>query len=100
MNPDDKFEIIGCHAKDMVTRVLARHYLPDPRAYGRSWLTVLGHAKDSLWSVDLFRCESSFSKAIGCSSYRTWMIRPKVAHLDSYRWRSHCRGLYQLPVAA
>jgi hypothetical protein len=27
-------------------------------------------------------------------------IRPRVADLDSYRWRSHCRGLYQLPVAA
>ena len=23
-----------------------------------SWLTVIGHAKDSLWSIDLFRCES------------------------------------------
>ena len=28
-------------------------------AAGPSWLTVLGHAKDSLWSVDLFRCESA-----------------------------------------
>jgi len=26
---------------------------------GASWLTVLGHAKDSLWSIDLFRCESA-----------------------------------------
>src|SRR6266487_2456238 len=26
---------------------------------GPSWLTVLGHAKDSLWSLDLFRCESA-----------------------------------------
>lgn len=25
---------------------------------GPSWLTFLGHIKDSLWSVDLFRCES------------------------------------------
>ena len=25
---------------------------------GPSWLTFLGHSKDSLWSVDLFRCES------------------------------------------
>jgi transposase InsO family protein len=23
-----------------------------------SWLSILGHAKDSLWSIDLFRCES------------------------------------------
>jgi hypothetical protein len=33
-------------------------------------------------------------------SERTGKIRPKVADLDSYRWRSHCRGLYHLPVAA
>ena len=25
---------------------------------GPSWLSLLGHTKDSLWSVDLFRCES------------------------------------------
>jgi len=44
--------------KDVVRRVLAKHYRPDPSASGPSWLTVLGHSKDSLWSVDLFRCES------------------------------------------
>lgn len=45
--------------KDIVYRVLARHYRPAPRDYGPSWLTFLGHMKDSLWSVDLFRCESA-----------------------------------------
>jgi len=44
--------------KDVVRRVLAVHYKPDPADHGPSWLTTLGHAKDSLWSVDLFRCES------------------------------------------
>ena len=29
-----------------------------PGGDGPSWLTVIGHAKDSLWSVDFFRCES------------------------------------------
>jgi len=24
----------------------------------------------------------------------------KVASLDDYRWRSHCNGLYTLPIAA
>ena len=33
-------------------------------------------------------------------SEKTGKIRPKVADLDSCRWRSHCRGLYYLPVAA
>jgi putative transposase len=45
--------------KDVVRRVLAKRYTPKPDAEGPSWLTVLGHAKDSLWSVDLFRCESA-----------------------------------------
>jgi len=44
--------------KDTVRRVLAVHYKPDPGNRGPSWLTTIGHAKDSLWSVDLFRCES------------------------------------------
>jgi transposase InsO family protein len=44
--------------KDAVRRVLAKHYSPEPGAGGPSWLTFIGHMKDSLWSVDLFRCES------------------------------------------
>jgi transposase InsO family protein len=44
--------------KDIVRRVLAVHYKPEPTDGGPSWLTSLGHAKDSLWSVDLFRAES------------------------------------------
>lgn len=44
--------------KDTVRRVLTKHYRPDPGSGGPSWLTFLGHTKDSLWSVDLFRCES------------------------------------------
>jgi transposase InsO family protein len=45
--------------KDVVRRMLAVRYTPKPDAAGPSWLTVLGHAKDSLWSVDQFRCESA-----------------------------------------
>ena len=44
--------------KHLVRRVLAKHNRPDPGSGGPSWLTFLGHSKDSLWSVDLFRCES------------------------------------------
>jgi putative transposase len=45
--------------KDVVRRVLATHYRPGyPVTTGPSWLTFIGHVKDSLWSVDLFRCES------------------------------------------
>jgi putative transposase len=44
--------------KDVVRRILATHYRPDPDGRGPSWLTFLGHTKDSLWSIDLFRRES------------------------------------------
>jgi putative transposase len=49
--------------KDTVRRILTTHYRPDPSKRGPSWLTTLGHAKDSLWSVDLFRCESIVLKS-------------------------------------
>ncbi|TME20929.1 MAG: transposase family protein [Chloroflexi bacterium] len=45
--------------KDVVRRILSARYRPKPDSVGPSWLTVLGHAKDSLWSLDLFRCESA-----------------------------------------
>ncbi len=44
--------------KDVVRRVLTNHYWPAPGNNGPSWMTTLGHAKNSLWSIDLFRCES------------------------------------------
>ncbi len=45
--------------KDVMRRVLEKHYHPGPgNGAGPSWLTVIGRTKDSLWSVDLFRCES------------------------------------------
>jgi putative transposase len=49
--------------KDIVRRVLATHYKPDHSDRGPSWLTTLGYAKDGLWSVDLFRCESILLKS-------------------------------------
>ena len=44
--------------KDVVRRVLNKHYTSTPKDTGPSWLTFIGHMKDSLWSLDLFRCES------------------------------------------
>jgi transposase InsO family protein len=55
------FEI--CIDKDLVRRVLAKHYHPLPGDGGPSWLTFFGHTKDSLWSIDLFRCESILLKS-------------------------------------
>ena len=41
-------------------RILKQHYKPgDPsRGNGSSWLSFIGHVKDSLWSVDFFKCAS------------------------------------------
>ena len=53
-----------CHAfgvpidKDVVRRVLARYHRPGSGTEGPSWLSFIGQATDSLWSIDLFRCES------------------------------------------
>src|SRR5262245_13025712 len=44
--------------KNVVYRVLAKHYRPASGGNGPSWLSFIGHTTDSLWSVDLFRCES------------------------------------------
>ncbi|MGS2724647.1 integrase core domain-containing protein [Porticoccus sp. GXU_MW_L64] len=49
--------------KDVVRRILTKHYKSDPKNKGPSWLTTLGHTKDSLWSLDLFRCESIHLKS-------------------------------------
>ena len=49
--------------KDVVRRILIQHYRPVSGGDGPSWLTIIGHAKDSLWSVDLFRCESILLKS-------------------------------------
>ena len=44
--------------QDVVRRILAHHHWPGQSPGGPSWLTFLGHMKESLWSMDLFRCES------------------------------------------
>jgi len=41
--------------KNVVARVLAKHYRPAPGGTGPPWLSFIGHTTDSLWSVDLFR---------------------------------------------
>ena len=49
--------------KDVVRRILATHYRTNTSNHGPSWLTTIGHVKDSLWSTDLFRCESIVLKS-------------------------------------
>ena len=45
--------------KDVVRRILGAYFRPEPGSGGPSWLSFIGNAKDSLWSLDLFRCESA-----------------------------------------
>ena len=40
-------------ASDCPSRILASHYRPEQGSGGPSWLTFIGHLKDSLWSIDL-----------------------------------------------
>lgn len=50
--------------KGVVKRVLDKNYKPtSPYNEGPSWLSFIGHMKDSLWSVDLFRVESIHLKS-------------------------------------
>jgi putative transposase len=44
--------------KDVMRRVLAIHFRPEPGADDPSWRTLITHAKGSVWSIDLFRVES------------------------------------------
>ena len=46
-----------------VGRILRQNWGRIPPGDGPSWLTFIGHMKDSLWSVDLFRCESILLKS-------------------------------------
>jgi transposase InsO family protein len=46
-----------------VGRILRKNKDKLPSGDGPSWLTFIGHMKDSLWSVDLFRCESIMLKS-------------------------------------
>ena len=45
--------------KDVVRRILGIHFRPEAGCGGPSWLSFIAHAKDSLWSLDLFQCESA-----------------------------------------
>ncbi len=47
---------------DQVRRILEKHFTLKPDGGGPSWLSFQGNLKDSLWSVDFFRCESAFMK--------------------------------------
>jgi putative transposase len=58
------FEAFGITiSRFAVGRILRKNKHNLPSGDGPSWLTSIGHIKDSLWSVDLFRCESALLKS-------------------------------------
>lgn len=77
--------------KDMVRRILANHPLPKSGGNGPSWLTAIAEARDSLWSVDLFRCESILLKSfwvmvvMDVFSRRIIGFGVEPAHIDGIR---------------
>lgn len=55
-------ELLNEHVDDQtVRRILRKYWIPEGGS-GPSWLTFLGHTKDSLWSVDFFCTESILLK--------------------------------------
>jgi putative transposase len=71
------FEAFGIEvSRFTVGRILRKSKYRFPSGEGPSWLTLIGYMKDSLWSVDLFRCES-----IGLKSHWVMVV------LDQYSRR-------------
>src|SRR6266403_1661256 len=77
--------------KDVVRRILARHPRPKGGGQGPSWLSAIAEARDSLWSVDLFRCESILLKSFWVMVVMDIFTRRIVgfgiepAHIDGIR---------------
>ena len=53
-------QTIGIEISPWAVGRILRKNNPRPLTGGKgpSWMTFLGHAKNSIWSLDLFRCES------------------------------------------
>ena len=91
--------------KDLVRRVLAKHYRPMPDNSGPSWLTFIGHAQDLERKPGTFLQYYNHSRAhrsldgnapaeVSCEH------QPPAAKLRNYSWSSHCNRLFQTPIAA
>jgi hypothetical protein len=77
--------------KDIVRRVLAKHYRPMHDDDGPLWLTLPGHTKDK--HVHQSLDGDAPAEASGAH-------QPLAAKLSNYSRISHCNGLFQTPIAA
>jgi len=77
--------------KDAIRRILAIHYRPTSTEGGASWLTFIGHMKDSLWSLDMFRCESivlqTYWVLVVMDQYTRRIIGFGIQRGESMAWR-------------
>jgi putative transposase len=74
--------------KDVVRRVLAIHFRPNPGADGPSWLTLIAHAKDSVWCVDLARrWECEIESMIALARDFVAVIDVATSEIDACRHR-------------
>jgi hypothetical protein len=73
--------------KDVVRRILAVRYQPAPHSAGPSWLTVLGHAKDSLPESQQREIFQGVCSTIGNSPPTGDRLTPARV----LRSRHHCR---------
>src|SRR5262245_24366382 len=90
--------------KNVVHRVLSKHHRPAPGGTGPSWLSFIGHTTDSLWSGDLFRCESIVLRSywvlvvmdqftrrlVGVGVHRGAVTGGDVCRM--FNTATHCRG--------
>lgn len=86
--------------KDVVRRILSKYYKVSPHNNGPSWLTFMGHMKDSLWSLDFFRVESIILKThwimIVMDQYTRRIIGFAVEASDALDGQSACRMFNQI----
>lgn len=84
--------------KGVVRRILAAYYRPE-RGEGPSWLSFIGHMKDSLWSIDFFQCESLRLKThwvlVVMDQFTRKIIEFGVHAGDSMDGRALCRLFHQ-----
>lgn len=94
------FEAFGISiSRFAVGRLLRKNRHKLPSGDGPSWLTSIGHIKDSLWSVDLSRCESAVLKShwvIAVIDQFTRRIIGFAVHAGDCNGIAYCRMFNQI----
>src|SRR5262249_39723984 len=72
--------------KDVVRRILAMHFHPEAGSAGPSWLSLIGNAKDSLWSLD-------FKRAIHAQILPKYLSSDHDPLYRFHQWQANLRVL-------